>query len=288
LLPLILWHFWPIKAFVGRASNLVTRLIKLIDPVLDAALKGVAAGVDYALQAFHSLLLSIGVTSGLAKLLAPLTRVIGTVRSALKKLTSCLGGVSALSVESSFCYDVADLYRGLIEDMKTLAPALPADASPDLVRLASGTTTVLNLLGTSSIASKNEELLTVRPIFSSDLLEQYRVELERVANTEEWKQYAQVGLPAITASSNALEACLRVVSNPAAAREELDEDLADEEDYEEDYEDADEEADADEEVNEEEPAAEAAEQPAAASPDQPADAATPDQPAAAPEQQQQK
>ncbi|KAG0032435.1 hypothetical protein BGZ81_010881 [Podila clonocystis] len=60
------------------------------------------------------------------------------------------------------------------------------------------------------------------------MLDQYRYEVEYVPEeekSEEWEQYAQPRLGVISGVSNALEACVLVVSNPSVAREELDEDL---------------------------------------------------------------
>ncbi|KAF8950800.1 hypothetical protein BGZ52_001381 [Haplosporangium bisporale] len=80
----------------------------------------------------------------------------------------------------------------------------------------------------STIAARNEILLVIRPIFVAELLDQYRYEIERVsvkANDEAWRQYAQLGLVAVSDVSNTLEACVQVVANSAVACEELEEDL---------------------------------------------------------------
>ncbi|KAF9212080.1 hypothetical protein BGZ59_007252 [Podila verticillata] len=87
---------------------------------------------------------------------------------------------------------------------------------------------VLDLMAQSTIAARNEILLVIRPIFVAELLDQYRYEIERVsvkAKDEAWRQYAQLGLVAVSDVSNTLEACVQVVANSAVACEELEEDL---------------------------------------------------------------
>lgn len=67
----------------------------------------------------------------------------------------------------------------------------------------------------------------------ADVLDQYREEVNRLGTTDDVKNYAQLRLSSVVASSNALEACLRIAANTDVAVDELDEDLdaIEEEDY---------------------------------------------------------
>ncbi|KAG0038630.1 hypothetical protein BGZ82_011361, partial [Podila clonocystis] len=187
-----------IGAFISVAAGQSKQLLDYIDKTFDSATKLIATAVDSSLATLQSTLVALGAQSSLSDLLRPLAFAIGAARKIAQTVGECLGDVSALSVEDSYCYSIADLYCGMTQDVQNNTPALPDSSSEEMQRLAA-------------------------------VLDRYRYEVERVAEeekNEEWKQYAQLGLGVISGVSNALEVCVRVVSNPSVAREELDEDLA--------------------------------------------------------------
>ena len=138
------------------------------------------------------------------------------------------------------CYDLTNMYRIVVTQATKTSPALnlPAETSEDLKRLAAGSLSLLDLLDKSSVASTNEALLATRPIFVADGLDQFRIELLRVGNTEELQNYAQVALGTVVGMSNALEAFLRVAADPVGAIDELNEELDARDDYDEEEEGA--------------------------------------------------
>ncbi|KAG0354767.1 hypothetical protein BG005_006221 [Podila minutissima] len=221
-----------IGAFIARAAEMAKKFLDLVDTSIDDSSKLVAAGVDWSLDALESTLVALGAETSLSDLLQPFASAIGAARQVAKNIDQCLGSVSTMSVVDSYCYSIADLYRDLTQDVQNNTPALSASSSDELKRLAAGASTVLSLIAQNSIAAKNEDLFSVRSIFAADVLDDYRFELQRVAEeekNEEWKQYARLGLGVVSGISNALEACVGVVSNPEEALEELEEDLAFEE-----------------------------------------------------------
>ncbi|KAG0085272.1 hypothetical protein BGZ93_008742 [Podila epicladia] len=230
-----------IGAFIKSAAEMAKKFLDLVDMAIDDASKVLGAGIDSSLAALESTLVALGAETGLSDLLHPLASAIGAVRQVTKTIERCLGGVFAMSIDASYCYGVADLYRCMAQDVQNYTPALSTSSSEELKRLAAGASIVLNLIAQNSIAAKNEDLFSAQSIFAVDVMDDYRFELQRVAEeekNEEWKLYAQLGLGAVCGVSNALEACVRVVSNPRVARKELEEDLAFEEEMNE-YEDED-------------------------------------------------
>ncbi|KAG0281377.1 hypothetical protein BGZ95_004407 [Linnemannia exigua] len=135
--------------------------------------------------------------------------------------------ITKLAIEPSSCYALADIYRGVTQDAAGSSPALdlPIDVPEDLKRLAGGSLTILDMLSKNSIAATNEALLSSRPIFAADILDQYRTELIRVTMDEEIKGYAVAALGSVVGVSNSLEACLRVAADPVAAIDELNEEM---------------------------------------------------------------
>ncbi|KAF9364420.1 hypothetical protein BGX34_001582 [Mortierella sp. NVP85] len=64
----------------------------------------------------------------------------------------------------------------MVKDSIKTTLAINGSATEDMKRAAAGSASVLDLMDKSSIASSNENLLAVRPIFAGDLLDQYRQE----------------------------------------------------------------------------------------------------------------
>lgn len=125
------------------------------------------------------------------------------------------------------CGELADLYRGAIAHSLEFRPVVPEDASAEIKRLEAGAAAVLEILRTSSITADNMDLLEMRPVFGALELEIYREELLHLSTSDEIKYYAAVLLAMVIGSSNALEACLRIVEDPIAASEDLEVDEAD-------------------------------------------------------------
>ncbi|KAF8944267.1 hypothetical protein BGZ47_004442 [Haplosporangium gracile] len=157
----------------------------------------------------------------------PILDSLTSLQGSVALFAQCGAGSSKIAIEPSSCFPLADIYRRIIQDAAGDNPALnlPTDASEDLKRLASGTLTILDLIDKNSIAATNEALLASRPIFAADILDQYRTELIRVTMDDEVKGYAIASLGTVVGVSNALEACLRVVADPVAAIDELNEEL---------------------------------------------------------------
>ncbi|KAK3843015.1 MAG: hypothetical protein J3R72DRAFT_474241 [Linnemannia gamsii] len=197
---------------------------------------------------------------------SPMMEELEKIKKGLAQLAICsLSTQSVASMDKATCYEIADLYRAIVADVIAGTPALPADASEDLQRYSAGTQAILQIISKNSIAANNDALLDSRPIFAADLLEDYRTEMLRAGAKDSIQKYAAGSLGLVVASSNALEACLRVAANPASAVEELNDELdaledEDEADEDEDEADEDDEPEADEAV----PQAEAAPQAPAA------------------------
>ncbi|KAF9284926.1 hypothetical protein BGZ88_009737 [Linnemannia elongata] len=154
----------------------------------------------------------------------PIIKAIDSAKSIIRSAVRCVLGGSKLAITQGHCAPTADMYRLFVADATTNAPTVPDSASEEWKRIAAGASSVLQL-SKNAIAQSNEELLNIRPIFAADLLNQYRDEYLRVAETDDAKIYAQTYLGAIVGTSNALEACLRVAADPAIAAEELQQEL---------------------------------------------------------------
>lgn len=115
------------------------------------------------------------------------------------------------------CYELADFYRGAITN--TLEhPPTTTDMSAEIKRLVDGSATILDIMSKSSIAATNEDILTIRPIFATAELLQYRDELMRLSESEEIQKYATGALSVIISTSNALKACIGIATNVAMAK----------------------------------------------------------------------
>ncbi|KAG0339548.1 hypothetical protein BG000_001844 [Podila horticola] len=166
------------------------------------------------------------------------TAVVGgpfyAIEQALDAAVTCFA--TASKIENQFnvatCSVYADIYRGVIDEVESKPIEVPSDASEGLKRAISGAQSVVDL-SKSSVATTNEDLLTTRPIFMADVLDQYREEVNRLATSDDIKNYAQLRLSSVITSSNTLEVCLCIVADPEAAAEELDEELdaMEDEDY---------------------------------------------------------
>lgn len=219
----------------------------------DVASKDGSAKASGTILAIDSVLTMLKVVSTASSGMFPPTimQALDTIKKGLSNLLMCPASVSAASIEQASCYEIADLYRAIVADVLANAPAIPADASEDLQRYSAGTQAILQIISKNSIAANNEALLSSRPVFAAELLDAYRTEMVRAGAKDVVQSYAATSLSLVIGSSNALEACLRIAADPAAAVEDLNDEL-DELEYED-------EADEDDEDDETE-AAEAAPQ----------------------------
>ena len=233
----------PVVDILGPIGTLTDAVFDAIGKVVSnlGDLKIVIAPFSFALQAVQTILSTFAFIPGLGNLLTQINKLIDQV----KQMVICLTGGNKLFFDASTCSTIADLYRIAVAETAKTNPALnlPESASADLRRLAAGSLSVLDLMGKNAIATTNEELLAIRPIFATDLLNQFREELLR-AESIDIKTYAKRDLSTVVGISNALEACLRVAADPVAAIDDLNEELEDAQDYSEeddidDYEDDD-------------------------------------------------
>ncbi|KAF9557029.1 hypothetical protein EC968_007853 [Mortierella alpina] len=166
--------------------------------------------------------------SPVAPIFAPLIETLESIRDTALDLLRCATGATKIEIQASHCNSLADLYRLVVDDStKTCAAlGLPAEASEELKRLTAGSAAVLELMGKTSIAANNEALVSTRPIFAADVLDQYRIELLRATDAaENVKIYAETSLGVVVGISNALEACLRIAADPAGAVDDLNDEL---------------------------------------------------------------
>ncbi|KAF9193571.1 hypothetical protein BGZ51_002859 [Haplosporangium sp. Z 767] len=210
------------------ASNILAQLEIMVDAPLNVTNGMPFNVVGITFSATKLVLTSLGSAIPLlGDIFVNQAATLNSVSLSIKDLSGCAGGVTETLLEPIHCSGIADLYRAAVATSAKVSPALslPAEASEDMKRLAAGSLTVLDLMSKNSIAATNDALLTTRPIFAADVLDQYRIEIVRVANSDDIKAYAQASLAATVGLSNALEACLRVVADPVGAIDDLNDEL---------------------------------------------------------------
>ncbi|KAK3843956.1 MAG: hypothetical protein J3R72DRAFT_439470, partial [Linnemannia gamsii] len=206
-------------------ASIIAQLVHLREEVTEITTDTakLAAGIDTAFSALKAVLVIIPLTPTPTEVSTAIKAILDA-ESAIYTVVKCAVGGSKIAITQAYCAPTADLYRLLVEDASSKAPSLPDTASEEWKRIAAGTSSVLEL-SKNAIAKSNEGLLSTRPIFVADLMNQYRDEYLRVAETDDAKIYAQSYLVAIVGISNALEACLRVAADPAVAAQELEQDF---------------------------------------------------------------
>ncbi|KAG0020529.1 hypothetical protein BGZ82_011576 [Podila clonocystis] len=112
----------------------------------------------------------------------------------------------AEAVAPAQCFELADFYRGSVANTLEHPPALD-EMSAEIKRL---------VMSKSSIAPMNDDILTIRPIFGTTELLQYRDELLHLSQSEEIQKYARA-LSVIISSLNALKACISIAAVAKAA-----------------------------------------------------------------------
>ncbi|KAG0222780.1 hypothetical protein BGW42_006334 [Actinomortierella wolfii] len=153
--------------------------------------------------------------------------------------------INKMAFEVDQCSVLADLFRATVEGVASIQPLVyvnnrrinnngtDSDMSPQLWRAIEGAQATVEL-SKQAVAPSNEDLLKMRPTFAAKLLAQFQREIVNLARTEELRRYGEVALLSVIASSNALEACLRIAADPQGAVDELNEELDSSEDDSED------------------------------------------------------
>lgn len=214
---------------VGVALSFMTQGVNGLLNVLDSSedqLDAVIQALDFA---FNSLGLSMkGIQYMPAPLdFTPILKAIDDFQPIVRQVVQCLesNGEAKNEITPEYCDATADLYRILVTDASVNMP-LVQDTDDALRRALVGTRAILDA-SRNSISISNSDLLQSHSIFVVDLLSQYRdVMLDNPALDAKAKTYAQVSLGVIIGVSNALEACIRVASDPAKATVELQEELS--------------------------------------------------------------
>ncbi|KAF9911592.1 hypothetical protein EC991_003056 [Linnemannia zychae] len=243
---------------VEKATDNIIGSIPLVGPVIGpmikqfiAPIKGLISGIDtgsistLATSITSVLNTAIGLLRGiglgvLGSFFIPLIDIIANIKDVLQTVLICKssGGIKA-KFELESCSLMADIYRSTLTQAAEAYANLPKDQAEELQRYLDGAMATIENASKTSIAPSNDALLASRPIFPADVLEQYRTEIVRNSNNNDAaRAYAVANLGSVVAFSNGLEACLRIVADPTAAAEEVnedeDEDFEDEQDDEED------------------------------------------------------
>jgi hypothetical protein len=200
-------------------GTLVQEAFKKLDALLDNASAGSLLAIKTAFTTLKSVLGFIFV--GAPTIMEALEKVEGLIEA----LPACIATDKAASINQASCYNIADLYRATVADVIANAPVLPADASEDLRRYSAGAQAILQIMSKNSIAANNDALLNTRPVFAAELLHEYGTEMVRAGAKDAVQSYAVGSFSFVIGYSNALEACLRIAADPAAAVEDLNEEL---------------------------------------------------------------
>ncbi|ORZ26869.1 hypothetical protein BCR41DRAFT_392905 [Lobosporangium transversale] len=204
----------PIAAISSGLNSLTAGVVR--------AIRIVIGSIKLAIRPFEWIPGIRGIVKRVRDLLTNLEKLIDAVTGCKRSMSQTENETEAVG---SQCYILADVYRGLIKDALTNMPAPSASASDDQKRVAAGSAMLLDFMDKYSIATSNDALLSSRPIFSADLLDQYRQELINLGETDEVKEFARINLALTISMSNALEACLKLSADPTAAMEAWDEDF---------------------------------------------------------------
>ncbi|KAF9959098.1 hypothetical protein BGZ72_010338 [Mortierella alpina] len=208
----------------GSLSSLLKAVAKGANIVAVTTIKAVISALTMALT-------MISEVDGLKYIVKPVLDLLSHLALALNTLSGCLSPPltktgnaknevlqqkqqQSGTVAQDQCGAIADLYRILLKGAIKQCPVVPESASQELKRVLAGSSLVLDLMESTSIAKNNEALLDARPIFSAGLLDQYRREVMHLAEneSEEIKAFAQTDLAMTVSISNALEACLHVAA----------------------------------------------------------------------------
>ncbi|KAG0203531.1 hypothetical protein BGX28_004213 [Mortierella sp. GBA30] len=202
----------------GSWSTLLRAVAKGVNRTAVLTIKAVVVALNKALTVISDV-------KELKYVLKPVFDLLKQLCLALNTLVDCTSSASEASKlvaeAETRCTLVADLYRFLLKGSIKQSPRLSESAPENLKRVVAGSLSVLNLMDSTSIADKNEAILATRPIFSADLLDQYRQEMLYLAGDDEKdvKKYAHTDLAVVISISNALRACLRAAADLKGAAE---------------------------------------------------------------------
>ncbi|KAG0015151.1 hypothetical protein BGZ81_011826 [Podila clonocystis] len=159
--------------------------------------------------------------NGIAAMATPLLdSTVKTLANAVESILERLSGeldcsflrnvAIAEAAAPAQCFELADFYRGAVANTLEHPPALD-EMSAEIKRLVEGSAAILDVMSKSSIAPMNDDILTIRLIFGTNELLQYRDELLHLSQSEEIQKYAGA-LSVIISSSNALKACISIAA----------------------------------------------------------------------------
>ncbi|KAF8944268.1 hypothetical protein BGZ47_004443 [Haplosporangium gracile] len=192
-------RFLPINIFMDKAPTLLTEDSK----------KGGPSNLGGTVLATDAVLTILNLVSSASPGIFPSTigQALKNVKEGLGNMLMCSTGGAA----STHCFEITDLYRAIVADVLANVPGVPADALKDLQRYSVDTQAIFQFISKNSIAAKNEALLNSRPIFATEHLNTYRIEMVRAGAKDDVQDNA--------------EACLRIATNPAATIEDLNDGL---------------------------------------------------------------
>ncbi|KAF9332548.1 hypothetical protein BG006_004592 [Podila minutissima] len=206
-----------IRNFIDKTAHDITRMLH------EGWHSFNLVGVRTALGTLHFLL--NGIAAMPIPLLADIFKIMSdAVKAVLELLSGELGcsfdrkEVIEEAMAPAQCFELADFYRGAVANTLENPPAL-TEVSAEIKRLVEESATILDVMSKSSIAATNEDILTIRPIFGTAELLQYRDELLQLSESEEIQKYAAGALSVIISSSNALKACISIAANVAKPTE---------------------------------------------------------------------
>ncbi|KAG0358007.1 hypothetical protein BG005_002854 [Podila minutissima] len=194
-----------IRNFIDKTAHDITRMLH------EGWRSFNLVGVRTALGTLHFLL--NGIAAMPIPLLVDIFKILSDAVKAILELLGDRGGHGACTV-----FELADFYRDAVANTLESPPAL-TEVSAEIKRLVKGSATILDVMSKSSIAATNEDILTIRPIFGTAELLQYRDELLHLSESEEIQKYAAGALGVVISSSNALKACIIIATNVAKPTE---------------------------------------------------------------------
>ncbi|KAG0266443.1 hypothetical protein DFQ27_009745 [Actinomortierella ambigua] len=211
---------------VGSATDLLLHQLGInLGPIF-----GVLHAVQVALSVVEVVLTVISyVHPHVTHFIGPVHHIKAIIDSILSCNSASANSVERIDQMMSFevesCAVLADFYRYTVDAASLNSPLRSSDGhsedlTVELKRALEGAQALVEL-SKLSIATSNDDLLKVRPVFTTKTLRLFQQEIDRVSQTEAQREYANLSLFSIIASSNALEACLRIAADPVGAVDDL-------------------------------------------------------------------
>jgi hypothetical protein len=210
-------------------QNIIASDPEVIEPITAIAVANGIITIMAAMEALSKLPMIGDSLSPLLKVLAKIKVILDL--TGVCKVSQKTPKTQAAAFEETHCNDVADIYRSTISESLKTFPLVAEDAPENLKRMANGASLVLDLMDKTSVPKSNDHLFYTKPVFSGDLLNQFRDGiLNEAEESEDINTFAQISLALSVSSSNALEACMYVASDASATVEKYAESLIDKED----------------------------------------------------------